>query len=194
MKSVLLIVGSLLALLFLFHVSHVAADTIGYSTIGASIQNAGSASGSNNPGGLLVTFPSAAQVTKLTAYVRMTSTTRSVTASIYAGSAGSRGALVKTSSASSVTSTPGWVDFTFATAANVTATTYWIQFDGYGGDGPGTSFAQINYDTGGASNTGYVVNDLGTPVYNTQKASIYATYTPSAASSFYNGMVMSSAF
>jgi hypothetical protein len=160
--------------------------TVGYATIGANTQNAGSASGTGNPTGLLVTMPTTGSITKITAYVAMTSTSKNLFARIYSGSAGSRGSLLATSNSTLVTSTFGWVDFTFATPYAASATTYWLEYSGYGGDGPGTSFAQIKYDTGGATNTGYDLSDIGVPQYETNRYSMYATYTTSGGGTTYN--------
>lgn len=157
---------------------------VGYQNIGANTFQAGTGIGVNNPTGLLITMPQAGSITKITAYVAMTSTTKSIVCRIYSGSAGSRGTLQATTNSSSVTSSFAWIDFTFASAFNAAATTYWLQFDGYGGDGPGTTIGEIKYDTGGATNSGYDLLDNGTPQYETNQYSIYATYDPSVASGF----------
>lgn len=158
--------------------------TAGYTNIGASTANTGTGSGVANPVGLLITIPVLGNITKITGYVNMTTTTKNLTCSLYAGSSGSRGALQATSTATSVTSTPAWIDFTFASPFSASVTTYWLQFSGYGGDGPGTTIGQIAFDTGGAANTAYSVNDGGTPVFNTSQYSIYATYTPTVTDGF----------
>lgn len=157
--------------------------TAGYTTIGANTQSAGTQNFTNNPQGLLISFPSPATVSQISAYVAMTSSSRLIACKIYTGSAGSRGTLVATTNNSSVTNTFGWVDFPFASSPSVSATTYWIEFEGYGGDGPGSSTAQIKYDTGGATNTGLNQDDFGVPQYNTFQYSLYATYTSSGTSS-----------
>lgn len=151
--------------------------TAGYTSIGANTETAGTASTGPNPTGLLVTFPSVSTVSKITAYVRGTVGTTSTTCKLYAGSAGSRGALVSTSTSASVTTSFAWVDFVFSSPVAVSATTYWVQFDSAGGDGPGTNVDEIKYDTGGASNTSYSLDDFGVPGYGTRQYSMYATYT-----------------
>lgn len=153
---------------------------IGYQNIGANDFAAGSASGVQNPTGLLITMTESGSITKITAYVATTITSKSITCRIYAGSAGSLGALQATTNTSTVTTTFQWLDFTFASAFSASATTYWLEFVGYGGDGPGTAVGHIKYDTGGAANSGYDKLDNGSPQYETNQYSIYATYTPPA--------------
>lgn len=169
------------ATIFLVGISPAFADTAGYSSIGASTYQAGTATGNANPSGLLVTFASAGSVTKITAYVAENISSGSLTAKIYNGTAGSLGSLISTTNAATVTTSFAWVDFTFASPVAVTAQTYWIEFSGDGGAGPGTNVASQKYDGGGAANTGYQKNDGGTPVYDSNQYSMYATYTASAA-------------
>lgn len=153
--------------------------TAGYTSIGVNTETCGSGSGVNNPVGLLITMPEAGSISMITARVNMTSTTKSIFCRLYDGSAGALGALQATSNSTSVTSAEAWYDFIIASPFNASATTYWIEFLGYGGDGPGTTLGQIKYDTGGGANTGYSKNDSGTPAYNTRQYSLYATYAPS---------------
>lgn len=150
--------------------------TLGYTSIG--VNQIGSSSGSINPNGLLITVPSSGQITKITAYVAESISSASLACALYSGSAGSRGSLITNTNSSTVTTTFAWVDFTFASAQNVTAQTYWLQFNGDGGGGPGTNIASIKYDTGGATNSGYDLLDNGTPQYETNQYSMYATFTP----------------
>ena len=163
--------------------------TIGYTSIGASTEGAGTANGTNNPAGLLITMPTAGLVSKITARVLtmisgIPAGSGSSTAKIYAGSAGSLGSLVATSASNTFNGTETWVDFTFSSPVSVTATTYWIEFSGLGGGGPGSAYGNIKYDTGGGSNTGYSKSDLGVPTYNTKQYSLYATYTLPVPSGF----------
>lgn len=163
--------------------------TVGYTSIGANDFGAGTASGTNNPAGLLVTMPVAGNITKITAYVFTVISgvplgSGSIPCRIYAGTAGAVGALQATTNTSTVNGTAAWVDFTFAAPFSAAATTYWLQFDGLGGNGFGTAIGVIKYDTGGAANTGYDRLDNGTPQYETNQYSIYATYTPTITDSF----------
>jgi GH18 family chitinase len=158
-----------------------AAGTVGYTSIGANTFQAGTANGVNNPVGLLVTMPASGSITKITANVftsisGVPSGSGSIVARIYSGTAGARGSLLATTNASTVNGTAAWIDFTFASAFAASATNYWLQFDGLGGNGPGTAVANIKYDTGGATNTGYDLLDNGTPQYETNQYSMYATY------------------
>lgn len=157
---------------------------VGYNSIGALQFAAGSGNGTNNATGLLIIMPEAGSITKITAYVATTVTGKNIACRIYAGSAGSRGALLATTNTSAVTTSFQWLDFTFTSPYSASATTYWLQFDGYGGDGPGTAVGQIKYDTGGAANSGYDLLDNGIPQYETNQYSIYATYTPTATGGF----------
>lgn len=161
--------------------------TVGYTNIGASTYSAGTTSGGVNPAGLLITFPTAGIVSKITAYVATTVSSQSISCRIYSGSAGSLGTLIATTATSTVTTSFGFVDFTFAIPLNVTATTYWIEFIGFGGGGPGTAVGQIKFDTGGATNSGYAKSDLQVPAYNTSQYSIYATYTLPPPANFFFG-------
>ncbi len=166
-------------LFFLVGISPAFANTAGYTTIGASQYFTGS-SGNTNPPGLMITVAAGGSLTKITAYVANSVSSNSSNASIYAGSAGARGALIASTNLNTVTTSFGWVDFTFSSPVTVSATTYWIQFNGDGGNGPGGNVGEIAYDTGGAANTGYTLTDIGNPQYNTSQYSMYATYTPTA--------------
>lgn len=150
--------------------------TVGYTNIGANDFAAGSASGTNNPTGLLITMPETGKINKITAYVATTISSKSIVCKIYAGTAGALGSLLATTAASTVTTSFQWLDFTFNSFYSASATTYWLEFNGYGGDGPGTAVGHIKYDNGGAANTGYDKSDIGTPQYETNQYSIYATY------------------
>lgn len=162
--------------------SQAIAATLGYTTIGSNTFQAGTINGTNNPVGLLITVPGSGTITKITAHVIESVSSGSLTAKIYSGSAGSRGALISTTNGATVTTTFGWVDFIFATPVSVSATTYWIEFSGDGGGGPGTNVASIKYDTGGAANSAYDVLDNSSVNYETNQYSIYATYTATPAS------------
>lgn len=157
--------------------------TVGYQTIGANTYSAGTGNGRANPAGLLITMPTAGTITTITAHVAMSSTSKSLTCSVYLGSAGSLGALQATSNTAVVTSSFAWIDFTLGTPFVAAATTYWLEFSGYGGDGPGTTTGLLKYDTGGAANSGYDKLDNGIPNFEANQYSIYATYTPAAGGS-----------
>lgn len=177
--KILLILSILPLVFFMTGISVVYADTAGYTTIGASTAGNGTTSDCND-NGLLITIPSAGTMTKVTAYVANNLSTADGSATLYAGSAGSLGALIATTQTNSVTTSLAWVDFTFAVPQSVSATTYWIEFDGQCAGGPGTNVSAIRYDSGGASNTSYQKSDVNVPVYSTRQYSMYATYTPDA--------------
>lgn len=155
------------------------ADTAGNTNIGANTYTMGS-NNFYNPPGVMITVTAAGSITKVSAYVRNTVSAQALSAALYAGSANSRGALIATTNTTSVGTTFGWVDFTFATPQSVSATTYWLHFNGTGGNGPGGNVSEMKYDTGGAANTGYILSDVGSPIYSTDNYSMYATYTPTA--------------
>lgn len=161
--------------------------TAGYTSIGANNEQVGTANGTNNPAGLLITMPVAGSISKITAYVNTTisgvpSGSGSTTCSIYAGTSGSLGSLLSSTNSNTFNGTAAFVDFTFASAYSASATTYWIEFTGLGGGGGGTAVGNIKYDTGGGANTSYLKNDVGTPAYGTNQYSLYATYTASGGS------------
>lgn len=148
------------------------ASNDGYDTIGSNDYNTGGSSFINEPGLLITT--SGGSCNSLFAYVRNTTTTNNRTMRLFEGSAGSRGSLVATTNSASVSTTYGWVEFTFASTQTLSAGTYWIQFDGDGDNGPGGNVSQIKYDTGGATDSGYTENDFQVPIYNTNQYSMYA--------------------
>lgn len=152
-----------------------ATGTTNYSTIGTNNSAVGTASNCNNPG-LLITMPVSGTITKFSAYVANSTGTAAGNFSLYAGSAGARGALITGSNTGSITTSFAWVDFTLASPYSAAAGTYWIQFNGQCGNGPGGNLSTIKSDTGGASNTGYSLSDIGAVVYNTNQYSMYATY------------------
>lgn len=151
--------------------------TFGYTSIGASTANAGTTGGVNNPTGLLGTLTEAGSISKITAYTSVTTGTSNIASKLFAGSAGSRGALIDTTNTTSNNTTPQWLDYTFASPYSGSATTYWLDYQGAGGGGPGTPVGRIAYDTGGGANTSYTTTDVGALVYGTDIFSIYATYT-----------------
>lgn len=152
--------------------------TVGYTTIG-SAGTAGGSSGATNFPSLMITMPIAGSITKITAYVSNDVNSGGTSCSLYTGSAGALGALQSSTNNSTVTTTPQWLDFTFASPFAASATTYWLQFNCDGGNGPGGNRGSVAYDTGGATNTGYQRLDNSIPSYNTLQYSIYATYTAS---------------
>ena len=180
MKKKISLVIIILTILLIANVVY--ASTLGYTTIGASEYQTGTP-GSQNPAGLMITVPSAGTISKISAHVRNNNSTVALAARLYAGSAGSLGSLIATTQTSNVTTSYAWVDFTFATPQSVSATTYWIEFVGDGGNGPGGNLSFIHFDGGGASNTGFTKNDFGVPVYDGNQYSIYATYTATGGSS-----------
>lgn len=184
MKKHLLKLGALVSIIgvFLFYNTAYAA-TAGYTNIGASSFQAGTQNTTNNPTGLLITIPvGGGTVTDIQAYVGMgsgTGSSQNISCKLFNGSAGTVGSLVATTNASTVTTTFGWVTFTFSSGVALSAGTYWLEYEGFGGNGPGSSVGFIHYDTGGVTNTGYDRLDNGTPSFETNQYSIYADYTPS---------------
>lgn len=157
--------------------------TVGYTTIGTLIDATGTSS-SNNPVGAMVTMTESGDMTKITGYVANTLSSSSSNCTIYTGGAGARNSsIVARTTFNTVTTTFGLVDFTFSSVFGVTAQTYWIQFNGDGGNGPGGDVGQIKYDIGGAANTSYNDNDFQIPVYGSNQYTLYATYNPAGVSS-----------
>jgi len=148
--------------------------TFGYTTQGASTYEF-VATTVDNPVGLLATLPTLAVPTSISYYARHTINPKSIFGRIYAGSAGSRGTSLYTSVAADNASTSYTLETRAITARSLTATTYWLEAAG-SPEGPGTGVADIAYDTGGATDTGYTTDDVGVLTYNTNKYSIYATY------------------
>lgn len=165
--------------------------TAGYTTIGATAGSTGTANGTNNPAGLLITMPESGSITKVTAYIDTVIAgvplgSGTTVCKIYTGTAGAVSSLVATTNTNTFNGTAAWVDFTLASAFPAAATTYWLQQDGLGGGGPATATGRIYLDTGGAANTGYFRDDGGTPAYNTNQFSLYATYTPDTPTGGFN--------
>jgi len=152
--------------------------TFGYTTQGASTaQIAGTTT--LNPVGILGTLSESGDITSISAYLKYRTTNRDWYGSLYTGSAGSRGSLEGDTDVNFIGSTSFTLNtLNFPSPLSKTAGTYWLHVitDVLG---PGTGGSDIAYDTGGASNTGYQESDIGAPVYNTNRYSIYATYTAS---------------
>lgn len=152
--------------------------TAGYTTQGGTTENTGFSGNTNWPGGM-ITMPSAGDITKITAYCSNTVSSFSPRCTIYAGSAGARSSSVIGATTTSSTGTSfALTDFNFSSVFGASATTYWLQFEGDGGNGPGGNVGQIKYDAGGAANTSYVLSDIGVPVYDSKQYTLYATYNP----------------
>jgi hypothetical protein len=164
--------------------------TTGYTTQGTLTYLTGYSGGMNDPG-LLITMPVSGSITKITAYVANTLSSTSSVCKLYAGSAGARGSLLATTNTSTVTTSFQWLDFTFATPYSASATTYWLEFGGDGGNGPFGDIGQIKYNTGGGTNTSYALNDFAVPVYGTDQYSIYATYTASGGATITSPFISS---
>lgn len=126
------------------------------------------------------TLTEAADVTKLTAYVKNASSTANAKGVIYADSGGAPGALLGESNATSHNTTAQWRDYTFATPVRLQPGDYWLglHFDsGMNGDffnDDEASLGRKNTDTyaGGAA------NPFGTPTTVNGLFSVYATYEP----------------
>lgn len=152
--------------------------TFGYTSQGASEAVVASVS-LENPVGVLGTLSvTAYTLDSMSFYARRTMADKSLSGQVYSGSAGSRGSSLYTTVSADITLlSMTWYTRNFSSPpSNVSANTYWLQAN-IAAEGGGTGSGFIAYDTGGASNTGYVLNDLGVPTYNTNQYSIYATYT-----------------
>lgn len=146
----------------------------GYNVIGANTYTTGTSSFINPPG-LMITIPIASGITKFSAYVANTLSSDSINFSIYSGTPSVRGSLLTSSLPATVTTSFGWVDFSFASPFSVAAGTYWIQFNGDGGTGPGGNVSQIKYDPNtGLGGTSYFQGDAST-IYGKDQYSMYAT-------------------
>lgn len=155
--------------------------TSGYTTIGANTDPTGTGNNVNWPGAM-ITMTETGTITKITAYVANTVSSNTPKCVLYGGSAGARGSsILGSTNTATVTTSFGLVDFTFPSAFPAVATTYWLEFDGDGGNGPGGNVGQIKYDTGGPTNTSYLLSDVGSPQYDTKKYTVYATYTPTGS-------------
>lgn len=157
--------------------------TVGYTNIGATGETLGTAD-NTNPAGLMITMLETGTITKITAYVNNSVSSSPQTCKLYTGSAGSLGILQATTNTGTVTTTPAWVDFVFASPFSASVTTYWLEFTPDGANGPGGNRSTDYYDSGGDVNTGYFKLDNGTPSYDSNRRSIYATYTPTSGPSW----------
>jgi hypothetical protein len=131
-------------------------------------------------------LPVSASVSKLTVYLQPTGTSGSqlFTGLIYADSGGAPGALLGTTSQFTFQSTQqaGWYDLTFPTPVKLAAGNYWIGMI----SGTSSHIAAFRYTT--VSNSRAYNNDMysngatnpfGTPTYDSELMSAYATYSPS---------------
>lgn len=149
--------------------------TAGYTTQGANTRNIANGSNQNNVG-LLITLPTRGVVTSVSFYGKYTTTVKTALVFIYSGSAGSRGSQLFASSSSNLASTSYTLE-NRTLAPTLSAGTYWLEVN-IDSAGPGTGTGDLAYDTGGASNTSYILNDLGVPSYSTDQYSVFITYTP----------------
>jgi hypothetical protein len=131
-------------------------------------------------------LPVAAAVSKLTVYLQPTGTSGSqlFTGLIYADSGGNPGALLGTTNQLTFQSTQqaGWYDLTFPTPVNLPAGNYWIGMI----SGTSSHIAAFRYTTQTSSraynNDNYAngaTNPFGTPTFDSELMSAYATYSTS---------------
>ena len=131
-------------------------------------------------------LPISASVTKLTVYLQPTGASGSqlFMGVIYADSNGSPGALLGTTSQFTFQSTQqgGWYDLIFPTPVNLPAGNYWIGMI----SGTTSHIAALRY-TSVANSRAYnsdvfsdgATNPFGTPTFDSELMSAYATYSPS---------------
>jgi subtilisin family serine protease len=130
-------------------------------------------------------LPIAANVSKLSVYLQPTGTTGSqlFTGLIYADTNNSPGALLGTTSQITFQSTQqaGWYDLVFPTPVNLPAGNYWIGMI----SGTSSHIAAFRYQTQTNSRaynndqyTNGATNPFGTPTFDSELMSAYATYSP----------------
>jgi hypothetical protein len=154
--------------------------TFGYTTIGESIFGVG-ASTYKIMCGELGTLSESGDISSISVacYSSSADDARSF---IYSGSAGSRGTLLATTNFETIGTSPGWYQHDFSTAYSASADTYWLAWEGIGGNGPKGASGSIYYDTGGTTDGAFQERDdsSGFISYDTVEFSIYATYTEAA--------------
>ncbi len=157
--------------------------TIGYTSQGALEFNAVTGA-QENPVGLKVTLPVDGLFSSASFYGRRTLGNKNVTIAIYSDAAGTRGSLLYTTQTGLINiASPVLYTMNFASPPTLTAGTYWLQVNiATAGAGAGNGF--VNYDTGGAANSAYSLDNGGTPVYDTNQYSVFATYTSVADGGF----------
>ena len=130
-------------------------------------------------------LPIAANVSKLSVYLQPTGTTGSqlFTGLIYADTNNSPGALLGTTSQITFQSTQqaGWYDLVFPNPVNLPAGNYWIGMI----SGTSSHIAAFRYQTQTNSRaynndqyTNGATNPFGTPTFDSELMSAYATYSP----------------
>ena len=156
--------------------------TAGYTPQGGTaVQITGATQ--ENPAGLLIILPEQGTINSASFYGRYTVNPKATTVQIYAGTAGAKGALLHTSATADLSSTSFALETRNFSSPVLNAGTYWLQLN-MTAEGPGSGLGEGARDTGGATNTGYQLNDVGGVVYDTNQYSIYVTYTPTATDGF----------
>lgn len=150
--------------------------TAGYTTQGATTVQV-CTTVNDDPIGLLITLPTSGVLTNASGYADYTTTPKPLSFQIYSGTAGNKGSLLYSSSTSNTSSTSFTLEGRTFTSPLLGAGTYWLQMN-ISSQGPGTGVGNATFDTGGASNTGYQLSDVGVPTYNTNQYGMYITYTP----------------
>ena len=148
---------------------------IGYETIGASTANI-STNYLNLPVANVWTF--SGEVTKITAYVKSTNSVSSNSfANIYSNSAGLPSVSQGSKTVAVTNTNYAWIQYIFDSSINLSSANWWISVGG-GSTGNSNGAQQIAYDSGGPANEGaYWNDDVGNWQSDSNKYSIYATYT-----------------
>jgi len=167
-----------------YPVRHAAGATLGYTSNGASEANFGTGAGDDYAYGQLATSDASGGTgSKISCYIRASSTAKKFVVAIYAGST----KLTNSDSApetSNVGSTIGWVDFTFVTGPTIAASTaYKVTMQGE------ASTTYFRYTTSGSGFQQSSSHTYSSPLPATLslssgppfQISIYATYAPAAA-------------
>lgn len=147
----------------------------GYTSQGANTYSI--VSGSNqNPAGLKFTLISSAIIKSASGYAKYTTNAKSLSFGIYSDSAGERGSLLGATAASDMTNTSYVVETRgFNAPLILAAGDYWLEMS-IASEGPGTGNGDIAYDTGGASNSSYTLDDLSVPTYGTSQFSMWVNF------------------
>ncbi len=158
-------------------------DTFGYTSAGATNYQLNP----DNKQGSKFTLTRNGNVSKISAYAKLgggAKNPKEAKACIYSDSSGSPDSLLYESSATTLTSTLQWYDFTFSPTVELNASTYWLVLH------HGTKI-QVYGDTGDTNQRSYNADDysdgaeqqFGTPTQDDVKLSIYATYNYTSSGS-----------
>jgi hypothetical protein len=151
--------------------------TFGYTTVGASTDGTGEDVETCTS---TMTSDSGAQVTSITWYNYTDSGTANFGLALYSDNSGSPNSLLGTTATGSVTTTAQWRTLNFASPISVSPNTvYWLSY-------AASSLTRYRYDSGAthehAADTSHAYPTFPdpfnpSPIWDTEKVSIYATYT-----------------